>query len=233
MEEVPWELECGDRDRGIQAEKGRERRQGGSGSSGPGSRRVGLMGGGHGGRLGFWRVEVEDSGSVCLCPRGDWMPGCPRACDFNPQGGSGRAYLSSLGSSLSPADSGPDCLGTASICYIQVLTSALSSPLPQFPGLGFPNHRVRGLSLPCWPPSPALATSSSRVEGTPPPPELGVAWGKGSQFSDGCAQRGAWGLGGGALVGTYNYCFQPEPDEGEGIERQELCGGDFPHHGKF
>lgn len=65
MEEVPWELECGDQDRGIQAEKGRECRQGGSGSSGPGSRRVGLMGGGHGRRLGFWRVEAEDSGQ-CL-----------------------------------------------------------------------------------------------------------------------------------------------------------------------
>ena len=28
-----------------------------------------------------------------------------------------------------------------------------------------------------------------------------------------------WGLGGGATDGTCNYCFQPEPNEGEGAER--------------
>lgn len=26
-------------------------------------------------------------------------------------------------------------------------------------------------------------------------------------------------MGGGATAGRYNYCFQPEPDEGEGAER--------------
>ena len=51
------------------------------------------------------------------------------------------------------------------------------------------------------------------------PQSWGWAGGKGSQFSDGPAQGGGWGLGGDATDGTYNYCFQPEPDEGEGTER--------------
>lgn len=62
--------------------------------------------------------------------------------------------------------------------------------------------------------------SSSRVEGSPPPPGAGGGLGKGkAEFSNSFAQEGGWVLGGGATDGTYNYCFQPEPDEGEGSER--------------
>lgn len=106
---------------------------------------------------------------------------------------------------------------TSSTCCIWHLTLAPNFLLPQFPKPQFPQPQNESApdSLTPLP----RATSSSSVEGPLPPPELRVDWGKGNQFSDGPVQGVGWGLGGGATDGTCNYCFQPEPNEGEGAER--------------
>lgn len=107
--------------------------------------------------------------------------------------------------------------GTSSTSCIWHLTLAPNFLLPQFPEPQFPQPQKESTPNSLTP--VPRATGSSRVEGPPPPPELRVDWGKGSQFSDGPVQGVGWGLGGGATDGTCNYCFQPEPDEGEGAER--------------
>lgn len=112
-----------------------------------------------------------------------------------------------------PLKMGLTAWGTTSTCCIWDLALAPNFPLPQLPEPPFPQPQNEGTPNPRTP--LPHATRSSSVESPPPPPELRVDWGKGSQFSNGPVQGVGWGLGGGATDGTCNYCFQPEPDEGE------------------
>jgi hypothetical protein len=119
--------------------------------------------------MGAW-WEVGDGGSGFL-PGSDciWRGSVPKACEFSHPGALAEGKSIPLGYSLSPVDSGPECLENASTCCIRGLTLALNASSHCL-GLSFPSHEVSGPSMPSlfiglWPLLPS--------------PGLRVGWGKG------------------------------------------------------